>query len=138
MNMYFDHAAAQLPSEKNIKIISENLRKYGANAENRHFASYAVRRAQIEVLKKCMDKWHMQLGTDAVFFSSGSEIFRFIGDFLNTLPNGNIVANLAMHPAFVAMLKRTKHEVRMVKFTENSELDTEDLKSKCDKNTRHL
>lgn len=136
MSIYFDHAAAQLPNEKNIKIIVENLQKYGANAENRHFASYEIRNAQHEALKKCINAWQMQSDTNAVFFSSGSEIFRFAGDFLNTLPSGNIVANNAMHPAFIAMLKRSKHEVRMVKFTIDSELDIEDLKTKCDKDTR--
>lgn len=136
MKIYFDHAAAQLPDKENIRIIAENLLKYGANAENRHFAAYEIRNAQIEALKKCINVWQMPLDSNAVFFSSGSEIFRFTGDFLNTLPTGNIVANKAMHPAFLAMLKRSRHEVRMVKFTAESELDIEDLKSKCDKNTR--
>ena len=136
MKIYFDHASAQLPDEKIIKIITGNLQKYSANAENRHFASYQVRNAQTEALKKCINAWEMPLNTDAVFFSSGSEIFRFTGDFLNTLPTGNIVANAAMHPAFTAMLKRTKHEVRLVRFNAESELDIEDLKSKCDRNTR--
>ncbi|MBR2508704.1 MAG: aminotransferase class V-fold PLP-dependent enzyme [Lentisphaeria bacterium] len=136
MKIYFDHAAAQLPDEDNIRIIADNLRKYGANAENRHFAAYEIRNAQIEALKSCINTWQMPLDSNAVFFSSGSEIFRFTGDFLNTLPNGNIIANEAMHPAFLAMLKRSKHEVRMVKFTPDSELDIEDLKLKCDKNTR--
>lgn len=136
MKIYFDHASAMLPTEEIIKIIAENLQKYGANAENRHFASYEVRNAQSEALKNCINAWQMPLDNDAVFFSSGSEVFRFIGDFLNTLSTGNIVANAAMHPAFLAMLKRSKHEVRMVKFTAESELDIDDLKSKCDKNTR--
>ena len=136
MKIYFDHASAQLPNEENIKIISENLRKYSANAENRHFGSYQVRNAETAALKKCMNALDMQFDTNAVFFSSGSEIFRFIGDFLNTLPQGNIVANAAMHPAFIAMLKRSKHDVRMVKFNSESELDIDDLKTKCDKNTR--
>ncbi|MBR1966598.1 MAG: aminotransferase class V-fold PLP-dependent enzyme [Lentisphaeria bacterium] len=136
MKIYFDHASAQLPDEENIKVISENLQKYSANAENRHFGAYAVRQAQNEALKKCISALDMQLDANAVFFSSGSEIFRFLGDFLNTLPTGNIIANAAMHPAFIAMLKRTKHEVRMVKFNTASELDIDDLKEKCDKNTR--
>lgn len=136
MNIYFDHAAAQLPNDKNIEIIADNLRKYGANAENRHFAAYAIRNAQKNALQKCINSWQMPFDSDAVFFSSGSEIFRFLGDFLNTLPVGNIVANKAMHPAFLAMLKRSKHEIRMVKFTGESKLDIEDLKRKCDKKTR--
>ena len=136
MKIYFDHASAQLPNEENIRIITENLRKYSANAENRHFGSYRVRNAETAALKKCINALEMPLDTNAVFFSSGSEIFRFTGDFLNTLPTGNIVANAAMHPAFIAMLKRSKHEVRMVKFNAESELDIEDLKKKCDKNTR--
>lgn len=136
MKIYFDHAAAMLTDDETAKIIAGNLRKYGANAENRHFASYAIRNAQTEALKKCVKSLKMQIDSNAVFFSSGSEIFRFLGDFLNTLPSGNIVANNAMHPAFTAMLKRSKHEIRMVKFTADSELDIEDLQKKCDKNTR--
>ena len=136
MKIYFDHAAAQLPNERTIEIIARNLRQYGANAENRHFAAYAIRNARSGALEKCIKAWQMPIDTNAAFFSSGSEIFRFIGDFLNTLPTGNIVANSAMHPAFLAMLKRSKHEIRMVKFTAESELDIEDLQSKCDRDTR--
>lgn len=136
MKIYFDHAAAQLPNERTIEIIARNLRQYGANAENRHFAAYAIRNARSGALAQCIKAWQMPIDTNAVFFSSGSEIFRFVGDFLNTLPTGNIVANSAMHPAFLAMLKRSKHEIRMVKFTAESELDIEDLQSKCDRDTR--
>ena len=136
MSVYFDHAAAQLTDCETVKIITDNLQKYGANAESRHYASYTIRDAEKNALSECIKKWQMPKNSSAVFFSSGSEIFRFIGDFLNTLPCGNIVANAAMHPAFQAMLKRSKHEVRMVNFSQNGELDLKDLQNKCDSNTR--
>lgn len=136
MAIYIDHAAAQLADETAVNIISDNLRKFGANAENRHFASYAVRDALLGAVKDCVAKWHMPFDTNAVFFSSGSEIFRFLIDFLNTLEKGNIVANEAMHPAFLALLRRSKHEIRMVRFTAASELDDDDLAAKCDRSTR--
>ena len=59
MSVYFDHAAAQLADCETVKIITDNLQKYGANAESRHYASYTIRDAEKNALAECIKNWQM-------------------------------------------------------------------------------